>query len=239
MKYDIVEYNDADVRGGLFCVSLEYAGPAAWMGLAFSEASRDPQFGKKDAVIGFPGVSTTVAMATSGPRLGQQIAPLDGGPVWANPGKYTIPAGGTYGYYGPALNLLSSKQTLKTGSMLLQDMYDPDDYNYVPGNSITRLSFTKYLREENEIEIKPYESTLLLWAVATTDGDGNPEWKYAKLTLFDQEQENQEQGTGEVLVNQEQGTDGIQENELDEQELEYQELLQGNDLDLGGLLVDP
>ena len=53
------------------------------------------------------------------------------------------------------------------------------------------MSFAKYLREPDEIEIDPFESTLLLYAVSTLDDDGgdyyegNPEWKYTYLTFLD------------------------------------------------------
>jgi hypothetical protein len=66
MKYEVVVYQGdlaSNRGGGLLCVLLEYAGSAGWIGLALSEASRDPQFGVKEAIIGMPGLPNTVAVA--------------------------------------------------------------------------------------------------------------------------------------------------------------------------------
>lgn len=194
MRYEVVLYQDDtnDDLGGLLCISLEYTGAAGWIGLSFSEATRNPQFGRKEAIIGIPGVKTSVAVATEGSAsLGQQNHALEGGPVFVNPGKYEIPAGGIEdGFSGPSLNLLSDidKQTLINGSVSATNAYlDPDDT--VSDMMITKLSFVKYLRESEEIEIDPYEATLLLYAVAPLDNgggyDGNPEWKYKYLNLLD------------------------------------------------------
>ena len=84
---------DLSDLGGLLCVFLEYKGAAGWLGFALSEASRDPAFGRKEAIIGLPGVMSSVAVATESAHLGQQNAPVGGGPPFANPGKYEIPAG--------------------------------------------------------------------------------------------------------------------------------------------------
>jgi len=189
MRYEVIIYpgDTKDGLGGLLCVSLEYTGGAAgWIGLAFSEASRAPQFGRKEAIIGIPGVQTSVAVdADGGASLGQQNVELKDGPEFVNPAKYVIPAGGIGedGYYGPSLKLLShiDKQTLITGSVSTTNAYlDPD--GVVFDNMSTKISFVKYLREPGEIEIDPFGSTLLLYAVAAIplDGngeyDGNPEW---------------------------------------------------------------
>ena len=76
-------------------MSIEYEGNAGWLGFAFSGASRDPSFGRKEAIIGIPGVTTLVAAASDGDvSVGQQVGTsvLDG-PQLVNPGKYEIPAG--------------------------------------------------------------------------------------------------------------------------------------------------
>jgi len=191
MKYEIVLHDKSDL-GGLLCVSLEYAGAAGWIGIALSNATRDPRFGRKEAIIGIPGIGKSMAVRAqgSGARVGQQIFALDGGPAFANPGKYDIPAGGTRegrmeeGFSGPSLELLAdiNKQTLMGASVSAIGGY-PD------GFASTIVSFEKYLREPNEIEIDPYEPTLLLYAFAPLDVsgeyDGNPEWKYTYLNLLD------------------------------------------------------
>ena len=95
MRYEIVTLPLSDPYGGLFCVSIEYEGNAGWLGFAFSGASRDPAFGRKEAIIGIPGVTTLVAAASGEDvSVGQQVgtAVLDG-PQLVNPGKYEIPAG--------------------------------------------------------------------------------------------------------------------------------------------------
>ena len=95
LKYEVVLYpadgDDTTVTnnlvggggGGLLCLSLEYTGDASvgWIGLAFSEASRDPRFGRKEAIIGIPGIETSVAVATDGgvASLGQQSNTVEGG----------------------------------------------------------------------------------------------------------------------------------------------------------------
>jgi hypothetical protein len=51
------------------------------------------------------------------------------------------------------------------------------------------MTFTKFLREPNEIEIDPFKSTLFLYAVATIDEDGefndNPDWLANYITLLE------------------------------------------------------
>jgi hypothetical protein len=45
LKCEVFVYQGAigaSLGGGLLCLSLEYSGYAGWIGLAFSEASRDP-----------------------------------------------------------------------------------------------------------------------------------------------------------------------------------------------------
>mmetsp|Transcript_34799 Transcript_34799/g.62649 ORF Transcript_34799/g.62649 Transcript_34799/m.62649 type:complete len:271 (-) Transcript_34799:692-1504(-) len=195
LRYEVVHYEGDmfDDLGGLLCISLEYTGTAGWIGLAFSEATRNPQFGRKEAIIGIPGIKTSVTVATDGSAsLGQQIYALEGGPVFRNPGKYEIPAGGIEdGFSGPSLNLLSDihKQTLINGSVSMLNAYLETDNDAVSDFRSTKLSFAKYLREPEEIEIDPYESTLLLYVVAPLDNDGgydgNPEWKYTYLNLLD------------------------------------------------------
>jgi hypothetical protein len=197
MKYEVVVYQGdlaSNRGGGLLCVSLEYAGSAGWIGLALSEAKRDPQFGVKEAIIGMPGLPNTVAVAKGSATLGQQsMGGLSDGPKFFNPAKYIIPAGGIgkNGFSGPSLTLLASadKQTLVNGSVSV--VFDDDQLGGVISDQgqgvITRLSFGKYLREPNEIEIDPFGVTLLLYAVASVDSsgeyDGNPDWKSTTLTL--------------------------------------------------------
>ncbi len=97
MHYEVVEFpGDPLGVGGMLCTSIEYDGNAGWIGLALSGASRDPTFGRKEAIIGIPGVSTSVAVTSSGTTasVGQQVGSnFSGGPVLINPGKYEIPAG--------------------------------------------------------------------------------------------------------------------------------------------------
>jgi hypothetical protein len=158
------------------------------MGLAFSTAGRNPQFGRREAVIGMPGVESAVAVASKN-VTSQAINPsenqnnfVEGGPYFVNPGKYEIPAGGLQGYYGPSLNFLmsGSQQTLVNASTII---------SYDSNQTTTRLSFAKYLREPGEIEINPMSGpTLILYAVAPVDANGvfvneNPEWKYINLVL--------------------------------------------------------
>jgi hypothetical protein len=116
-------------------------------------------------------------------NLGQQIAPLEGGPTFVNPGKYVIPAGGIEeGYFGPGLKLLSARQSLVNGTI---SMINP--YHAAAGEVHTLMEFVKYWREPGEIEINPSEQTLLLYAVSPALGDdnGNPEWKYTSLNLLE------------------------------------------------------
>ena len=53
----------------------------------------------------------------------------------------------------------------------------------------TTMTFTKYLIEPDEIEIDPFKKTLLLYAVASIDEDGeyndNPEWIANYVTLLE------------------------------------------------------
>lgn len=197
MKYEVVIYQGdlaSNHNGGLLCVSLEYAGYAAWIGLALSEASRDPQFGVKEAIIGMPGLPNTVAVAKGSATLGQQsMGVLSDGPKFFNPAKYIIPAGGIgkNGFSGPSLTLLASadKQTLVNGSVSV--VFHDDQLGGVISDQgqgvMTRLSFGKYLQEPNEIEIDPFGVTSLLYAVASVDSngeyDGNPKWRSTTLTI--------------------------------------------------------
>lgn len=201
MKYEVVIYPDGNDLGGLLCVSLEYTGGAAgWIGLAFSEASRDPVFGRKEAIIGIPGIATTVTVNIEGDEgdsstLGQHFVPMEGGPAFTNPGKYEISAGGLLGkgYNGPSLTMLREmeKQTLVNGSVSIEDPYSSTSGGAVATEERrTRMSFAKYLREPGEIEIDPFDETLLLYAVATLYGDGeyyegNPNWKVASLIFLE------------------------------------------------------
>ncbi len=184
IKYEVVTFPNGNDAGGLLCVSLEYSGEAGWMGLAFSEASRAPQFGRKEAIIGLSGMVSTVAVVKDRPAgLGQQLAPLTGGPAFFNPGKYVIPAGGIGkdAYSGPSLQLLTEvdKQTLMNATVVA-DAYAQD--GFLTDQRVTRMSFAKYLREPDEIEIRPTEPTLLLYAVSAAN-ESNPEWKYTYLNL--------------------------------------------------------
>jgi len=189
MRYEVVfhEGDDANDSVGLLCVSLRYAGAAAWIGIAFSESTRNPQFGRKEAIIGIPGIRTSTAVAKEdgdNDGLGQQVVALEeGGPVFVNPGKYDIPAGGTEkGFSGPSLCFSSSidKQTLMDGYVSANDVYLDSNGTIVSDFTNTKMSFTKNLREPDEIEIDPYKPTLMLYAVALLDRgggyDGNPKW---------------------------------------------------------------
>jgi nitrate reductase NapE component len=96
MRYEVIPLPLSDPHGGLFCVSIEYVGNAGWIGFAVSGASRDPSFGRKEAIIGLPGVTTSVAVASpeADVAVGQQVGTeLADGPMLINPGKYEIPAG--------------------------------------------------------------------------------------------------------------------------------------------------
>ena len=182
LNYEIVEYQGEFGElngGGLLCAMLDYTGTAGWMGVAFSEAFRNPKFGRKEAIIGIPGMPLSVAVGKDdGVGLGQQLGgSVPGSPPFRNPAKYLIEAGGIGddGYSGPSLSHLYSpeKQTLMNGSTTL--VTNPD------GQIHTQMYFTKILREPDEIEIDPYAYTLFLYNVASWDGsgeyDGNPEWK--------------------------------------------------------------
>jgi len=196
MRYEVVfhEGDDANDSVGLLCVSLRYAGAAAWIGIAFSESTRNPQFGRKEAIIGIPGLRSSMAVITqeNGASLGQQLAGLEGGPTFANPGKYEIPAGGIEedGFSGPSLKLLRDydEQTLRDGSV------STIETSLGPGRNTsdfttTNMSFEKYLREPNEIEIHLYKRTLFMYAVAPleygSEYDGNPDWRHTYLYLLD------------------------------------------------------
>ena len=191
LYYETVIYRDHPT-GGLLCASLEYSGSAGWIGIAFSTAGRNPQFGRREAIIGMPGLESAVAISTENVTTsalnpsGSQNNFFQGGPSFANPvNKYEIPAGGIDGYYGPSLNLLmsDSQQTLLNASVTTSD-----DSN----QTVTRLSFVKYLREPGEIEMKPLGGpTLILYAVAPIDSSSglyineNPQWKYINMILGD------------------------------------------------------
>jgi len=209
MWYEVIVFQGDTFggMGGLLCVSLEYTGsPAGWIGIAFSEAHRNPQFGRKEAIIGMPGVQTSLAVHAeeAGASIGQQSFGLEDGPQFVNPGKYEIPAGGISedgregrGYSGPSMVALSrfEKQTLMNGSISAINSYlTPNDS--VSDLMSTRVTFAKYLQEPGEIRINPYRSTLLLYAVAavTTDGkgeyDGNPEWKETRIKFLESSPDN-------------------------------------------------
>jgi hypothetical protein len=187
-KYEVV-LSSFYLGGGLFCASLDYAGIAGWIGVAFSMASRDPQFGLKEAIIGIPGIQTTTAVARDGTAsLGQQgNVVLDDIPTYRNPAKYLIPAGGIDKEGGPSLKLLRhvGMQTLVNASVsIFVDPFSGDSFSTLHR---TTLNFIKYLQEPNEVRIDPYGSNLLLFAVATVNGDGeydgNPEWHSINLIL--------------------------------------------------------
>ena len=96
MKYHVVIYPDdyGDGLGGILCASLEYSGYASWLGLALSDATRDPRFGRKEAIIGIPGIQQTMAVVSSdvgSASLGQQVGGgIEDGPPFQNPAKYTM-----------------------------------------------------------------------------------------------------------------------------------------------------
>jgi len=188
LYYETVIYQDHPT-GGLLCASLEYSGAAGWIGIAFSTAGRNPQFGRREAIIGMPGVDTSIAVSAKNVTSsalnpsGSQNNFVEGGPYFVNPAKYEIPAGGLDGYYGPSLGFLmsDSQQTLINASVTTSD-----DLN----QTVTRLSFAKYLREPGEIEINPMSGpTLILYAVAPIDTSSglyineNPQWKYINMIL--------------------------------------------------------
>jgi len=184
MYYEIVNHNDAlSDKGGLFCVSLEYKGAAGWLGVALSEASRDPSFGRKEAIIGILGIKNAIAVAKENAALGQQNSPMDGAPYYVNPGKYEIPAGGYDGYSGPSLSVMRPYDYQTLTDAWTNTTTDGD------GSEITQLAFTKYLKEPGEINLNPFKSTLFLYAVAPLNGrneyDSNPQWEYTYLQLMD------------------------------------------------------
>jgi len=201
MKYDVISHHDDAIKvgGELLCISLEYAGAVGWMGLAFSSSndatSCDPKFARKEAIIGIPGVMTSVAIAaedgSANLHLGQQHVAVDVGPHFVNPAKYIIPPGGIgWGYSGPSLNLLFEleKQTLINGSIttLISNPYHADD-----DVMYTRMSFAKYFQEPGEVEINYNGTTSLMYAVAPLLGDGeyyegNPQWKCTSLNFSDE-----------------------------------------------------
>ena len=189
LNYDIVEYQGdfgTQNGGGLLCAMLDYTGSAGWLGVAFSEAFRNPEFGRKEAIIGLPGMVTFEAVADSAGSvsLGQQL----GGPIqgfsFTNPAKYEIPAGGIGddAYSGPSLSYLSSseKQTLVNGQTILVDQ---------DGTTHTQMYFAKVLEEPDEVAIDPYAYTLLLYTVAPWDSstgeyDHNPDWSSTTVNFL-------------------------------------------------------
>ena len=187
LRFEVVEYTGEKNKehGGLLCAQLLYTGEAAWLGLALSEARRNPQFGRKEAIIGIPNMASVAAVSdgsgAAGAGVGHQMAGIDGGPAFVNPGKYDIPAGGVDGYNGPALGQLlpPERQTLMDAACTYVDT----NIQGVPRYTV--LEFTKHLVEPRtfgEIEIDPYELTLILYAFAPLDGgdgefDGNPDWQ--------------------------------------------------------------
>jgi len=209
LRYEVVIY-PSDSLGGLLCLSLEYAGEAGWIGIAFSDAVRDPLFGRKEAIIGFPGVQTAVSVSTAEgggiPSLVQQNNDVTvndkdrRSPAFVNPGKYEIPAGGMDdGYHGPSLNMLRviGQQTLIKTSISIFDPYTAGGIVTTDQRLVTRMSFAKYLREPGEIGIDPFESTLFLYAVSPlssvdSEYDSNPKWKHTYLT-FDRKRNRQHQ----------------------------------------------
>ena len=80
--------------------------------------------------------------------------------------------------------LTLDRQTLLNSSIAI---IGPDD-NPLQKHTTT-MTFTKYLIEEDEIEIDPFKRTLFLHAVATIDSDGeyndNPEWVANYITLLE------------------------------------------------------
>ena len=147
-------------------------------------------------MIGLPGVGTAVPVAAERgtASLGQQgVVALGRGlrvpNAFQNPAKYDIPAGGAGGDHGPSLRLLrrTEQQTLVNGSVL--NVLDPY-YNDGGERHTARMSFGKYLREPGEVEIDPFQSTLLLYAVSSLDdegdpGVGNPKWRSTFLKFLD------------------------------------------------------
>ena len=185
LKYHVVIFPDGSEviglgglsydPGGILCVSLEYTGSESvgWLGLAFSEAARDPEFGYKEAIIGIPGIQSTMAVGTDKDNigLGQQIGGAINGFQFGNPARYDIPAGSEFS--GPILANLADmdKQTLMNGLVSIE--------------SGTSLEFQKYLNEPGQVAINPYESTILLYAVSTLNDndeyDNSFEWQFVDV----------------------------------------------------------
>ena len=90
MKYEVV-MNDANSFSGLLCISLEYAGPSAAIGISF------PQSGHIEAVVG----STSMTNEEEEPEYSN------------NPGVYDIPEG--------TLNLYTNQTTIVDGSVSFND----------------------------------------------------------------------------------------------------------------------
>ena len=98
----------------------------------------------------------------------------------------SISGGGVDGYTGPSINTMLpiEKQTLLDATIAI---IGPDDNPLQ--KQTTTMTFTKYLIEPDEIEIDPFEKTLLLYAVASIGEDGeyndNPEWIANYVTLLE------------------------------------------------------
>lgn len=215
LRFEVVEYTGEKnrERGGLFCAQLLYTGEAAWLGLALSEATRNPQFGRKEAIIGMPNVDSVAAVSDGkggAAAVGHQVAGApDDGPAFVNPGKYDIPAGGVDGYSGPALGQLvpPERQTLVDARCTYVDTNIQGMPRY------TVLEFTKYLAEPRtfgEIEIDPYDLTLILYAVAPLDDggggfDGNPDWEVSYTRLLEGPQQRR---SGEYIRRRRRKDDG-------------------------------
>lgn len=97
-----------------------------------------------------------------------------------------LSGGGVDGYKGPSIDamLTLERQTLLNSSIAI---IGPDDNPLQ--KPTTTMTFTKYLIEEDEIEIDPFKRTLFLYAVASIDSDGeyndNPEWVANYVTLLE------------------------------------------------------
>ena len=140
-----------------------------------------------------PGVLTAVAMHVNsgGAQVGQQSVKRDVGTGFTNPGKYDIPVDGdSGGHHGPSLERLrrSSEQTLANGTVFLGQGPVASGRDAVTG-TITTMSFVKYLREPGEVNIDPYASTLLLYAVAPIPLDGtgaydDHQWQYTHVQFL-------------------------------------------------------